>query len=92
MRRFNVFYKMAPGTRDGFLKDLLDNKIAEQSKSVKGCIQYQYMVPVDDPDLLVLMEKWESEDARQVHMAAPHFKKIQELKGDRVIGWEAEEY
>ena len=92
MRRMNVFYKMAPGTRDAFLKDLLDNRISECAKAIPGCVQYQYMVPADNPDLLVLMEKWENEDARQIHMAAPHFAKIQELKGDRVIGWEMEEY
>lgn len=92
MRRMNVYYEMAEGTRDAFLKDLMDNKISESARQVKGCVQYQYMVPVDDPNLLVLMEKWESEDARQVHMAAPHFQKIQELKGDRVVGWKMEEY
>lgn len=92
MRRFNVFYKMAPGTRDAFLKDLMDNRISECALAIDGCIQYQYMVPVDDPNTLVLMEKWKTEDARQTHIAAPHFAKIQELKGTRVIGWESEEY
>jgi len=92
MKRMNVYYKMAKGTRDAFLKDLMDNKISECAMNVKGCLQYQYFVPVDDPDLLLLIERWESEEAISVQKAAPHFKKVQELKGDRVIGWEMVEY
>ena len=46
----------------------------------EGCLQYDYFTSVDDPDKLLLLEKWTTREAQKVHMGQPHMALIQEVK------------
>ena len=38
----------------------------------EGCLQYQYFEAVDEPDKLLLVERWTERKAQEVHMTRPH--------------------
>ncbi len=38
----------------------------------EGCLQYQYFEAVDEPDKLLLVERWTERKAQEVHMTQPH--------------------
>jgi len=37
-----------------------------------GCITYAFSVDVNDPEMVRIFERWESMEALQAHMKAPH--------------------
>lgn len=42
------------------------------SREEAGCIDYSYGVDVIDPNTIIILEYWESEDALTAHFAQPH--------------------
>jgi len=55
----------------------LAKKLAEATNSKdEGCIHYDLYQDLNDPRILTFIEEWESMEALDKHMAAPHFKEI----------------
>jgi quinol monooxygenase YgiN len=48
-------------------------EMAALSRAEEGCRDYRFAFDVEDPYSVVLFEHWESEEALNAHMAAPHF-------------------
>lgn len=47
---FQVRYTVTVGERDDLLRDLAQLRMAESSRAEQGCLQYEYLLPVDAPD------------------------------------------
>ena len=45
----------------------------------KGCIAYEGHVSVNDPNLYVVVERWETRDDLNAHSRSPHIKAWREL-------------
>ena len=59
----NVTYLCKPGMRDEFLERIIAEGIGETSRNEAGNIKYDYYLPVDGGDELLLVEKWRDADA-----------------------------
>ncbi len=60
--------------RDKILALLGDLSYASQGE--KGCIHYQYYLHPEDPEQLVIVERWESPEALSAHEKTSHFKTL----------------
>lgn len=68
-----------PGTRDAFLQEF--HQIVPLVRDEAGCLEYgptvdcetgiQAQIPFR-PDVVTVVEKWESVDALEAHLVAPH--------------------
>lgn len=76
----NVTYTMKPGKRDAFLQQVAASGAHQAVRQEEGCLQYDYFISVEDPDRLLLVEKWTSRGAQQVHMTQPHMDQIRAIK------------
>ena len=77
----NVTYKCKTGMRDAFLEKINAEGIGEACRAQDGCEKYDYYIPADGSEELLLVEKWRDADAITIHAAQPHFKRLGELKG-----------
>ncbi len=68
----NVTYTMKPGLRAEFLREVSEHGIQKAVLAEEGCLQYQYFEAVDEPDKLLLVERWTERKAQEVHMTQPH--------------------
>ena len=68
-----VLAKITPkkGCRDTIVE--ISKELIETTLSEEGNIDYQLLQSTDD-DTLTFVEKWESPEALQKHMASPHFQ------------------
>ena len=64
----NVTYTMKPGLRAEFLREVSEHGIQKAVLAEEGCLQYQYFEAVDEPDKLLLVERWTERKAQEVHM------------------------
>lgn len=76
----NVTYTMKPGKRETFLRQVAACGALQAVRREEGCLQYEYFNSVENQDRLLLVEKWTSRDAQQIHMTQPHMSQIIALK------------
>ena len=81
----NVTYQCKPGKRDDFLKTIITEGIGAASRAETGNIKYDYYLPVDGSNELLLVEKWKDADAIAEHGKQPHYARLKALKADYVI-------
>lgn len=74
--------KLKPGKKDEFLKFFKDNVPNVLAES--GCLSYEPCADVQcdlvqpDPDMITIVEEWETLDHLRAHLEAPHMKKYAE--------------
>ena len=76
----NVTYRCIPGKREGFLEAIRNEGIDRASRNEAGNLKYDYYLPFDGGDDLLLVEKWRDADALKAHAEQPHYAKLKELK------------
>ena len=80
----NVTYKCKPEMRDEFLEMIMTEGIDTACRAEDGNIKYDYYIPTDNSDELLLVEKWKDAEVLAKHSKQPHFKRLGELKKDFV--------
>ncbi|MBR0445062.1 MAG: antibiotic biosynthesis monooxygenase [Clostridia bacterium] len=88
----NVTYKCKPGLREEFLERILSEGIDEKSRAEEGNFKYDYYLSFEDNDELLLVEKWENDEALAAHGKQPHFLLLGELKPDYVTDMRVEKF
>ena len=79
-----VKYICKPGCREAFLRQIAARGIDTAIRAEQGCICYDYYLSVQDPDVILLVEKWTEPEAQKIHMTQPHMKALSALKKDCV--------
>lgn len=59
-----------PDKVDHVKKEML--KLVTPTRSEAGCLQYDLHQGAQDPAMFVFVERWESRELWQAHMASPH--------------------
>ena len=89
---FNVTFKCAPGMRERFLKAITEEGIIDACRAEDGNFKYDYYIPVESDDELLLIEKWKDADAVKAHAVQPHMQRMIELKSELVTDLILEKY
>ena len=88
----NVTYKCKPDMRKEFLEMIITEGIDIACRSEEGNIKYDYYIPTDGSDDLLLVEKWQDANALEQHGTQPHYSRLKELKKDFVTDTIIEKY
>ena len=64
--------QVKPESRDAFIKGAKECIAATRKE--KGCLSYDSHTSINDPNLFVVVERWESREDLNVHGKAPHMK------------------
>ena len=88
----NVTYKCKPEMVPEFLEAIITEGIDEASRSESGNIKYDYYIPADGSDELLLVEKWQDAEALAEHGKQPHFARLGALKPEFVLDTVIERY
>lgn len=80
MLTLNVYYRCKSGQREAFYKELCDLGARNISIHEAGNGKYDYFFDAQDPDVLLLVEYWESQEHLTAHSSTESFAKLQALK------------
>ncbi|MCA9176285.1 MAG: antibiotic biosynthesis monooxygenase [Planctomycetales bacterium] len=85
--------ELQPGVREEFLGHF--HEVAKLVREEQGCLEYGPAVdlqtsiaaqPPERPDVVVVIEKWDSLDALEAHLIAPHMIRYREQVKSLVAG------
>ena len=54
----------------------LYDELVKETRKENGCIAYDLFRDKKDPDILTMIEQWESDEALEKHMKSEHFTRI----------------
>ncbi len=76
----NIYYTGTNGSAKKFAEEMLSSGLVEQIRAEQGNLKYEYFYPVEQPETVLLIDKWSSQDALDVHHKTPMMKQIAQLR------------
>ncbi len=81
----NVTYTLKEGMRERFLQAVVSPQVMGECRQEAGNLQYDYFLQADDPDKVLLVEKWVDRDAQKLHQTQRHMALIRAAKDQFVV-------
>lgn len=76
----NIYYTGENGSAKEFAEEMVSSGIVDRVRAEKGNLRYNYFIPMDDPETVLLIDRWESVKALDEHHKSPMMKEIAELR------------
>ena len=76
----NIYYTGVNGSAKEFAKEMVESGVVDRVRAEVGNLGYNYFFPMDDPETVLLIDKWESQEALDKHHKTEMMKEIAELR------------
>ncbi len=76
----NIYYTGENGAAKKFAEEMVEKGVVERVRAEKGNLKYEYFFPMDDKETVLLIDRWENEEALNEHHKSPMMKEIAELR------------
>ena len=76
----NLYYTGANGAARRFAEEMEASGTADAIRAEAGNLRYAYFLPMDDPETVLLIDSWESQEAIDRHHASPMMATIAALR------------
>ncbi len=76
----NIYYNGKNGNAKKFAEEMLSSGIIDKIRAEKGNLRYEYFIPFDDAETVLLIDSWENQEALDIHHATPMMSKIIDLR------------
>ena len=76
----NIYYHGENGNAKKFAEEMLSSGIVDKIRAEKGNLRYEYFIPFDDAETVLLIDSWENQEALDIHHATPMMKEIIRLR------------
>lgn len=87
-----IRYTGTNGSAKMFVEEMLNRGIVDQIRSENGNIRYEYFLPLDDEESVVLIDSWANQEALGIHHSLPLMKTISELREKYDLHMKVEKY
>ena len=92
MITINIYYKGSNRSAKAFADDMISTGIVDNIRAQEGNLRYDYFQPIDNPETILLIDSWTSQEAIDKHHASPMMKKIAELRDKYDLHMTVERY
>lgn len=76
----NIYYTGKNGNARRFAEEMIASGLVEQVRSEPGNERYAYFFPMDDPETVLLIDRWENQQAIDLHHKTPMMEQIAALR------------
>lgn len=88
----NLYYSGTNGNARKFAEEMERSGTADKIRAEKGNVRYEYFSPMNDPETVLLIDAWESQEAIDVHHASPMMQTIVDLREKYDLHMKVERY
>ena len=76
----NIRYTGINGNAEKFAQEMIASGTVDEIRKEKGNLRYEYYRPIDDPETILLIDAWDSQEALDAHHASPMMNIISDLR------------
>ena len=76
----NLYYTGANGSARAFAEEMVKSGTVAAIRAEDGNVRYEYFFPMDDPETVLLIDRWRDQAAIDAHHASPMMARIAALR------------
>ena len=76
----NIYYTGENGNAKKFAEEMLSSGLVTKIRKEAGNQRYEYFIPMENSETVLLIDQWENEEALDLHHKSPMMKKIARLR------------
>ena len=76
----NLRYTGTNGNALKFAEEMISSGTVDAIRAEEGNLRYEYYLSLDDPETILLIDSWSSQEAIDAHHATPMMAKITDLR------------
>lgn len=88
----NIYYTGKNGSARQFAREMTDTGVVGRIRGEEGNLRYEYFLPMDDPETVLLIDSWTGQAAIDAHHASPMMAEITALREKYDLHMKVERY
>ncbi|MBQ0071112.1 MAG: antibiotic biosynthesis monooxygenase [Spirochaetales bacterium] len=76
----NIYYKGTNGSARQFASEMMAKGVVDRIRQEEGNLRYEYFLPLEDPETVLLIDSWRAQEALDHHHQSPMMDAIMELR------------
>jgi len=76
----NLYYTGTNGSARRFAEEMVELGIVDAVRAEEGNERYEYFFPMDDPETVLLIDRWRDQAAIDFHHKSPMMAQIAQLR------------
>lgn len=88
----NLYYTGNNGNARKFAEEMVSSGIVDEVRAEEGNERYEYFFPMDDPETVLLIDRWRDQEALDIHHKSEMMKKIAALRDKYELRLRVERY
>ena len=88
----NIYYTGENGNAKKFAEEMVKTGVVDRVRAEKCNKKYEYFFPMDDPETVLLIDRWENKEALEEHHKSPMMKEIASLRDKYHLHMKVEQY
>ncbi len=88
----NIFYTGKDGNALKFANEMISSGLVKEIRKEKGNLRYEYFLPMDDGETVLLIDSWQDQNALDVHHGLPLMAQIATLREKYDLHMRVERY
>lgn len=88
----NIYYSGKNGSARQFAREMTDTGVVGRIRGEEGNLRYEYFLPMDDPETVLLIDSWTGQAAIDAHHASPMMAEITALREKYDLHMKVERY
>ena len=86
----NIRYNATDGNALKYMQEMETTGFADSIRAIPGCLRYDYFIPQDDPQSVLLIDSWEDNQALNRYHSSSVMKKAEALRAKYKLERKAE--
>jgi len=88
----NLYYTGKNGSARQFAEEMVASGLVEQIRAEEGNERYEYFFPMEDPETVLLIDRWRDQAALDAHHRSPMMREIAERREKYKLHLRVERY
>ena len=88
----NLYYQGENGSARAFAREMTESGVAAAIRAEAGNLRYEYYLPLEDPETVLLIDQWRDQAALDAHHASPMMAQIAALREKYDLHMRAERF
>ena len=88
----NIYYTGKDGSAKRFVNEMISSGLVEKIRAEDGNMKYEYFFQLEDEETVLLIDKWENQEALDIHHKSKMMKEIAKLRNKYNLSMKVERF